>query len=193
MMEFEVLPTEIAIDEKNYMQYYSVLMCKNYAYENPSMKILVDTGAGIPTWVKSERSLHNIFPDAIKTEHKAIIRGFGGMQEVTDVYLLPQYRLSDKKGNSVIIHNMPITVANRDFSFDMLISFTTLLKMNYSFISYVNRKEYKEISPIFRLFPHKNEYYMGIHYLNYEYLPKDIRNTYPDSSFVYTAYVFTQG
>ena len=156
MLEFEIIPSDTN------RKVYKTLVIKNYAYNNPSMKILFDTGAYLPVWTDGIANFIDTFAQCRYLNIKAILSGFGVSYEVADVYGVPVFVLRDDKGNWVKINNLYIVVTKRDFSFQMILSFPTLEKMNYHYLSYTNKNNiYKQIDPKFRIYPHRDTYYMS--------------------------------
>ncbi len=116
---------------------YSQKIIQNTA--RSSYLILFDTGAGIPVWVSDIKLLFLEYPDAKKSNMKIPIGGFGKGRTLADVYLIPDFVLSDGK-ESLHYINLPIAVLKKDYSFEMIASFTMFNHLNYSY-SYIGLKQ----------------------------------------------------
>lgn len=110
MLEFHILSSsgrhENEIEINSHV--YDLLTIRNYAYKNPSMKVLVDTGAFLPTWVDGMVSFFRLFPKCKKINAQAILKGFGKSYEVVSVYEIPVFRLEDNTGKSIEFRNMNV-------------------------------------------------------------------------------------
>lgn len=78
------------------------------------------------------------------------------------VYKIKEFILKDENDNVVMIRNMYIVVTNRDFSFQVILSFSSLRKMNYQYLSYSNEDGIqKELNPQLIIYPQREIYYMN--------------------------------
>ncbi len=75
--------------------------------------MLYDDGADVSVWTQSEEDVYDTFPDAIKTDYKFVLIGFGKEYEVSNVYKIPQFIISDKSGNELIVKNFHVAVSER--------------------------------------------------------------------------------
>lgn len=123
-----------------------------------AMDALLDTGAMIPVWCSGETDLLNIYPNARKLNCAYILHGFGKGYEIADVYTIPDFILSDGKSTIHYI-NFIIAVANKDFSFDMVLSYTMFNKMNVSINTFTNRNGLHAVAPNIRISAPKDSYY----------------------------------
>ena len=70
----------------------------SFSYMRNDMEImaLMDTGAETPVWCTGEETFCIAYPDAIRQDWIAEIRGFGKESEEAAVYLIPEFSLSDR-------------------------------------------------------------------------------------------------
>ena len=126
MLEFKILSSD------NRTKVYQTFVVNNHAYKNPLMSVLIDTGAYLPTWTNGFDSFIRTFPNSVFANAETASRGFGLSYEVLPVYIIPEYKLTDSDHHTVCIRNLPVAVTKKDFSFSMLLGFTTFRKMNCS-------------------------------------------------------------
>ena len=108
-------------------------------------------------WVDGIETFELFFPEANLLEKRAYLGGFGGPGEFVDVYVIPKFEINDGIA-SYCYTDIPIAVTNRDFSFQMIASFTMFNKMNYEYL--VNDKDtgIRLQQPYLFLNPDKDEY-----------------------------------
>jgi hypothetical protein len=158
----------------------------------PYINTLVDTGASFPVWLGGVTTFLEQFPNSRQANAETIIRGFGHGFEVAPVFIIPLFELSDGT-NKIAYRNLPIAVIKRDYTFSMIISFTMLNKMNFSYVSYTNRKEIKQINPVFRIYNHKQLYHMGYTQSPVaSTLPENIAKQFKTPNIAGHTYIFTQ-
>ena len=188
MLEFPV------ISNANNSQVYNLMIINNCAYAI-SLKTLIDTGASITTWVKGVQSFQAVFPDAKKMDDtEALIRGFGGSGEVADVYIIPEFVLRDEADKTVIFHNLPVIVVKRDYSFNMILSYTLLNKMNFNHIAYSDENsQYNAVHPSINIQPYKGDYYVGFTRRKVSEFRKEIQKYFHLTYCLENTYIFTQG
>ena len=75
--------------------------------------MLYDDGSDVAVWTKAEEDIFDTFPNAQKTEFKFILIGFGKEYDVSDVYKVPEFVLSDKDNNRIIVNNFHVAVSER--------------------------------------------------------------------------------
>ena len=119
---------------------------------------LVDTGASLPVWVGDLDLFESYFPDCTEDDSETLISGFGKGIEIAPVYRIPEFELSDGS-DSIKFMNLLVAVIQRDYSFDMILSFPMLSKANYGYVSY--NEMHKPVSPSFYIEPFKDTYYTG--------------------------------
>lgn len=119
---------------------------------------LIDTGATVPVWCNGENTLLSYYPNAVKQNCFYILHGFGKGCEIATIYTIPDFVLSDGK-NEIHYMNLPIAVVNRDFSFDMVLSYTMFNKMNISINTFTNRNGLHTVIPNIRISALKDKYY----------------------------------
>lgn len=156
-LSFDLLNNESKLP----LKMHNMILLENFAYHNPSMKVMVDTGATIPVWVSSINLLKVFFPMAYEADYRGLLRGFGGNGAVVPMFIIPSYRLRDKKGKEIEFVDLPIMVSTKDYSYDMIISFSMFQSLNYSY-KYFNestKKEHK--TPKFRIKTNRNKFGFG--------------------------------
>ncbi len=175
------------------MQVRDVLLIENRV---PSYYIptLLDTGAALPTWLRGYRTFAKTFPDYVDENAKAVLAGFGGDGEIAPVYRIPRFMFGDVCGNTVVFRDMPVVVTERNFQFDMVLSFTLFRKINVEYVSYKTDESgnYCELNPRIRFFPHKEEYYVGARYLPVTRMPEGYKTGVQAEKLLTGVYVFSQ-
>lgn len=121
---------------------------------------LIDTGACVPVWCAGEQLLKTYYPDCSKMDAAFILNGFGKGSEVVPVYLIPQFVLSDGKQFIKYI-NIAIAVTERDFMFDMILSYSMFNKMNISIDTFTNKNGSHSIVPNLKIASLKDTYHVG--------------------------------
>ena len=87
----------------------SIRQIFDYDTGTAAIRFMYDSGASIPVWCSDVDFLIKAFPDAVKTGLSARITGFGTGVETADVFMIPDFELSD--GNEAIhIMNLSIVV-----------------------------------------------------------------------------------
>ena len=150
---------------------------------------LVDTGARLPVWCSTERDFLNVYPNAIKLNAISFLSGFGHGTEQVSLYKIPDFELSD---GSKTIHfiNLIVALLNKDFTFDMILSYTMLNKMNISIDTYTNRTDTNNYVPNLRIAALKDTYNIGIKQKSF---PNAVLNNKGNNKKVYSdIYIFTQ-
>lgn len=130
----------------------------NEAYIN--MRLLFDTGAGIPVWATTNYHLRYFFPNADKTKHLFRLSGFGGKGSDVPVYVLPRFTIKGENGNFVEFHQLHVTFANRDDPYTMIVSYNMFEHMRLIF----DQQESKQIC----IDNPKQIYIADPHFLTYE-------------------------
>lgn len=185
MLEFNI------ISNNSNTAVYELKIIRNKA-TNPSIQTLIDTGASFPVWVDGLEAFKALFPDSKFANAETIIRGFGNGFEVAPIYIVPKFKLSDGK-NEITYTNLPIAILTRDYSFNMIISFTMLNKLNYNFVSYTNRKGVKAINPIFRIHNQKETYHAGFtQCTTRETIAEKNLKYFSTPNIIKSVYIFTQ-
>lgn len=94
---------------------------------------LLDTGATFSVYTGEETELKSIFPDAIDSDYKCFISGFGG-ESLRKVYTIPEFSI----GEFTII-NIPIAIyPNESISQEIILSSVIFDKIPFT-IDYANR------------------------------------------------------
>ncbi len=116
---------------------YSQKVIQNTSRSN--YLVLFDTGASIPVWVSDIKLLFLEYPHAHDSNMKIPIGGFGKGHTLAEVYLIPDFVLSD--GNESLHYiDLPVAILKKDYSFEMIASFTMFNHLNYSY-SYTGLKQ----------------------------------------------------
>ena len=124
---------------------------------------------------------------------EALLRGFGGSGEVADVYIIPEFVLQDEAEQSVIFHNLPVIVVKRDYSFNMILSYTLLNKMNFHHSAYVDKNnQYMPKNPSISIQPYKNKYYVGYTRRKVYEFRKDVQQYFHLDYCLENTYIFIQ-
>lgn len=180
MLEFEILS-----DNK----LYNMLLVLNKGTRT-NCKTLIDTGASIPVWVSGLNNFLFQFPDAYEIQCEYLVSGFGTGKEVASIYIIPEFVLSDGK-EKIIYHKLPVAIIDRDFSFNMIISNTMLSKFNYKYVAYTNKNSIKHISPLFRIYSEKVDYYIGLKMSSLANINKKYLAYFKYTTLLSNIYVFT--
>ncbi len=75
--------------------------------------LLYDDGSDVAVWTQAEEDIYDTFPDAIETKFKFILIGFGKEYDVSKVYKIPEFVLSDKAGNKIVVNNFHVAISER--------------------------------------------------------------------------------
>lgn len=75
--------------------------------------MLYDDGSDVAVWTQSEEDIYDTFPDAIKTDYKFILIGFGREYDITNVYKIPEFVISDKVNNKFTVKNFHVAISER--------------------------------------------------------------------------------
>lgn len=132
----------------------------NITHKNTQIACLIDTGARVPVWCAGENELISYYPECKKLDAVFLLSRFGRGQEIAKVYMIPNFELSDGK-NSIHYKNLLLAVINKDFSFNMILSYTMFNKLNISFDTYTNRNGTHNIHPNFKIASQKAIYNVG--------------------------------
>lgn len=124
---------------------------------NTALRCLIDTGARIPVWCSGEDELKAQFPQCVKMDAVFLLSGFGKEYEFATVYCIPNFILSDGK-SKIYYHNMVVAVVNRDFSFDMILSYSIFNKMNVSINTFTNRNGLHSVTPNVKISAYKEHF-----------------------------------
>jgi len=153
---------------------------------------LIDTGARVPVWCAGEKLLKVYYPMCVKQDAIFILNGFGTGYETADVYLIPNFILSDGK-QSIIYHNMLAAVTNRDYSFNMILSYNLFNKMNIGINTFTNKGVTHKIEPNVRLVSSKDMYHVACKKAN---IPsekiKEIQSKFGNANILDSVYIFNQ-
>lgn len=153
---------------------------------------LVDTGAMFPVWCSTESELLNIYPNAIRLNAISFISGFGQGKEKVSLYKIPDFKLCDGT-NTIHYINLIVALLNKDFTFDMVLSYTMFNKMNISFDTFTNRNKTHSVIPNFKVASIKDTYYVGIKQKSFDGSNRDKLIQKYNTNQIYTdIYLFTQ-
>lgn len=153
-LTFDVLKNE----DKKPLRIYDFLIITNSAYDNPSLQVLIDSGATIPVWVGDSSVFMQHFPDSYLYEARGKLGGFGLYSTYPPIYIIPSYILRDKKGNYIEFVDLPIMIESKNYSFDMIISFTMLQKLNYYYEYYDTNSGTSFNAPKFRILTDRSQF-----------------------------------
>lgn len=136
---------------------YDMAIITNVISPEDDIDCLIDTGARVPVWCSGEHLLKTYYPMSIRQNAVFILRGFGKGYEISPVYLIPEFILSDGK-QSIHYRNMFIAITNRDFTFDMILSYNMFNKMNISIDTFTNRNGTHNVAPNLKIVSPKEMY-----------------------------------
>ena len=171
---------------KSPLEVYSSPIIENSVKITPGMLVMIDTGASIPVWVRDEFLLLRYFHDAYKADYYCYLGGFGGKGGFVPVYIIPKFKLVDKNNNTLKFIDLPVMVSQRDYTFDIIISFTMLNQTNFSFNKFDSSRSAYRV-PKFKIDSNKSTYYIGKRFLDDSTLDKHL-----GYKVLKDIYVFTQ-
>ena len=100
----------------------------SYSVNGLDVMALLDTGAETPVWCTGDKKFQIVYPKARKLEWQTEIHGFGGNLEKADVYVIPEFSLSDGN-NTYRINNLEVAVCNHHLiGYDFVMSDTMFYK-----------------------------------------------------------------
>lgn len=170
---------------------YDMTIITMHSQDN-EIDCLIDTGARVPVWCSGEQLLKVYYPKCNKQDAIFILRGFGNGYEVANVYLIPEFILSDGK-NSIHYSNMLIAVTERDYSFDFILSYNMFHKMNISIDTFTNEKGMQKVTPNIKIASLKSQYYVGYKGIDMsQYNRHNIRLAYGTENILDSIYIFNQ-
>ncbi len=103
----------------------------NAAYSD--LRMLFDTGSGIPIWTSGLERLIFKFHKAKLTDYLFRLSGFGGKGSDVPVYILPTFTIKDEDGNLVDFHNLHIAIWDHMYPFDIILSYNMFSSMRLIF------------------------------------------------------------
>lgn len=140
---------------------FDIIKRKNHVYrERKRFNCLIDTGASVPVWCAGESLLKTYYPNCAKLDAVYILNGFGKGSEVVPVYLIPQFVLSDGK-QCINYINITVAVTKRDFTFDMILSYSLFNKMNINIDTFTNKNGGHSVVPNLKIASIKDTYNVG--------------------------------
>jgi hypothetical protein len=153
---------------------------------------LIDTGANLPVWCSSEQGLIQYYNKAVPLTGVSILRGFGKEYEVCKVYKIPDFVLTDGKSKIHYI-DLPIAVVDRDYNFEVILSYTMLSHINFSLNNFVVHDDIHKVSPYIQMSSYKNRVNVGCIYKNINEFanPQNIHNKIQSDKIIDSIYVFT--
>lgn len=157
-------------------------ICNRY-----KMRCLVDTGARVPVWCSGEKELLSYYPSCQKQNAIFILSGFGKGYEIANVYTIPDFILSDGK-SKIVFKNLVVAVIDKDFSIDLILSYTMFNKMNISIDTFSNRNSFHNVDPNFKVASQKSVYNVGYRLLNTDNIISNFRSY----NIIDDIYIFTQ-
>ena len=75
--------------------------------------MLYDDGSDVAVWTGSEEDIFDSFPDAQKMDYKFILIGFGKEYDITNVYKIPEFVISDKEGHKLVVNSFHVAHSER--------------------------------------------------------------------------------
>lgn len=141
-------------------QAFDMVIISNLYDAYSDFDCLIDTGARVPVWCAGESLLKTYYPKCVKQNEIFILNGFGTGFEVADVYLIPDFKLFDGK-QKIHYLNMLVAVTDRDYTFNLILSYNMFNKMNISINTFTNKGTTHNIEPTVRIISSKDIYYVG--------------------------------
>ncbi|MCM1219506.1 MAG: hypothetical protein NC548_33925 [Lachnospiraceae bacterium] len=173
-------------------QTYDMTIISNIYKERKSFNCLIDTGASVPVWCAGEQLLKVYYPDCTKLDAAFSLHGFGTGQEIVPVYVIPQFVLSDGK-QCITYKNITVAVTKRDFTFDLILSYSLFNKMNISINTFTNRNGSHSVVPNVKITSFKDTYYVGYKKVDLSpYDSKKIVSEYGTKNILQSVFIFNQ-
>ena len=118
-----------------------------FRYDNGYEKIrmMYDSGARMPVWCTGHDFLCKAYPNAVKTNLSSNISGFGTGSEKGNVYVIPEFELSDGKASYIINNLSIISISKPNIGCDLLISETMFSKADTTTL----RRERRELQIVY--------------------------------------------
>jgi hypothetical protein len=138
---------------------YDIPLIK-FSHRNTQINCLIDTGARVPVWCAGEEELKSLYPNCQRQDAVFLLSGFGNGSEIAEVYLIPDFALSDGK-NTIHYKNLILAVIDKDFSFSLILSYNMFNKMNISIDTFISRNGTHSVTPNVKIATLKQEYYVG--------------------------------
>jgi len=112
-----------------------------YSFSRNGVEILAmyDSGAIVPVWCLSEKSLLKSYPEAILVNETGYISGFGKGKEECKIYKIPVFELSDENA-TYRINNLHIAVCKQPQIGCTLIMSETMFSKTDTLIKRINEK-----------------------------------------------------
>ncbi|MCM1088555.1 MAG: hypothetical protein NC318_07515 [Blautia sp.] len=129
----------------------------NNIHKNTQIQCLLDTGARVPVWCAGKEELKSYYTDCYKQDAVFLLSGFGKGQEIADVYVMPDFELSNGK-SAIHYKDLLIAVIDKDFSFNMILSYTMFNKMNVSINTFSSRNGAHNMIPNLKITSLKEMY-----------------------------------
>ncbi len=183
--------TNIKFDIQRRKNVYGMPIIK-IVHKATHIACLFDTGANIPVWCSGEEELKYYYKDCYKQNAVFMLAGFGKGQELAKAYIIPNFELSDGK-NTIHYKNLLVAVIERDFSFDMILSYTMFNKMNISIDAFTNRNGTHNVVPNLKIASQKAEYNVGYKIAELStYNKTTIAQKYGIQNILDSIYIFSQ-
>ena len=125
-MKFNLIPSSTG-------EGYNRLVICNKLPNGLKHNILIDTGAFMPVWTQEVELLLMYYPQAVETQYKAWLGGFGGDGREVPVWKIPRFMLSDGS-ESIYYENLHVAVYPMKSNFNMAMSFPML---RHAVITYI--------------------------------------------------------
>ncbi len=75
--------------------------------------LMYDDGADVAVWTGSEDDLLDLFPNAEKAHFRFVLVGFGKEYDITDVYKISVFNLTDESGGKLVVKNFHVALSER--------------------------------------------------------------------------------
>lgn len=133
LLKFNLIPSS------NDEGYNRLVIC-NKLTNGLKHNILIDTGAFMPVWAQEVELLLMYYPQAVETQYKAWLGGFGGDGREVPVWKIPRFMLSDGS-ESIYYENLHVAVYPMKSKFNMVVSFPMLRHAVVTYITPGNKCE----------------------------------------------------
>lgn len=79
---------------------------------NTQLSVCLDTGCGLTTFYMSYKTVKAMYPDISKTDDMVTCLSANGEEDSHDVYIIPEFVLTDKDNNKLYIKNLYCCIEN---------------------------------------------------------------------------------
>ena len=114
----ELKKTKFTIAKEDLRPFFKSVKCNR----NNKFDCLLDSGAELPVWCASLKSLKTTFPSAERQpDMKAVVTGFGAGFSLADVYLIPELEICNGKDSLIFRRFYLPILSRRNFGADLIL------------------------------------------------------------------------